>query len=56
MEFWLKQAHGWIINERPNKQHKMIDGFTVIIGPTIKQIKTTIILNYSYTPKHISLV
>ena len=37
MSLWLKQAHGWIINERPNKQHAMNDAFTTIIGPTIKQ-------------------
>ena len=29
---------------------------TVILGPTVEQMKTTIILNYSYTPKHLSLL
>ena len=47
MAFWFKQAHGWIITDRLN---------IVIIGPTIKQMKTTIILNYSCTPKHLSII
>ena len=46
---WLKQAHGWIKNARPNQEHKMNYTFTVIIGLTIKQMKTTTILNYSNT-------
>ena len=64
MAFWLKQAHDWIINEGPNKQHdqnkliihfiKVNDEFTLIVGPTINQTKTTIILNYSCTPKHLN--
>ena len=33
----------------------MNDAFTVIIGPTIKPMKTTIILNYSNTHKLLSL-
>ena len=35
----FKQAHGWIINERLNKEHIMNDAFTVTIGPTIKEMK-----------------
>ena len=33
----------------------MTDAFTVIIGPPIEQMKTTLILNYAYRPKHLSL-